>query len=1065
MSERSESADERSVLNTDGSLVDILREKYHVPALLAVVAVMLYVRLIPYGRFIVDGEVLFSGNDAWYHLREVQYTVRNWPSTIPFDPWTYFPFGTSTGQFGTLYDQLVATVALIIGLGSPSEALVAKTLLVAPAVFGALTAIPVYLIGKRLGGRFAGVVSAVVLMLLPGTFLQRTLVGVADHNGVEPLFQAFAVFALLVAFGIAEREKPVWELVSDRDLDDLRSPLLWSVLAGVATALYMWVWPPGVLLVGVVGGFIVLKQVSDTINGGSPEPIAFAGAVSMTVTGLLMLLQVDTIGFTATRFSLIQPGLAFAVALGSVFVAFLARQWESRDLSLALFPVAIFGLIFVGLGALAVVAPDAFGTIRTNLLRTVGFNAGAQTRTIAEARPFLDPALLGGASATDQILNEYGLTLFLGVVAVASILIRPLLRKGERREYAYVGVSFAVIALIFLAPGILSAVAEPLDGAFGNIPVTAQLLGLVVVTALIVGATLLARYDAERLFVVVWAAFITSAAFTQIRFNYYLAVVVAVLTGFLVAEAVSLLDISSTDTSDGMDIGGWQVMILAVIALIVFAPLAGLGAASGAAWDRSQNHGPGSITQWDDSLTWMQNNTPAEGNYDGAGNAQQLDYYGTYQEGQGNHDYPEGAYGVMSWWDYGHWITVQGERIPTANPFQQGANTAANFLLAPSEGDAQDVLAGMDDQQTDEGNQTRYVMVDYQMATPGQKFGAPIVFYDADNVSQSDFYYTLYQGNQQQGYQGVSTINEQRYYDSMMVRLYQYHGSAVSPQPVVLDYEMQTVTNPNTGESLNIRTLPSGNESAVKQFQNMSAARQFVAEDGTAQIGGLGNIPSERVPALEHYRLVKASESSVQTQQGGGPAWVKTFERVDGATVEGSGAPANATVTARVQMNVSSQDSTFVYTQQAQTNENGEFTMTLPYSTSEYDEFGPDNGHTNVSVRANSSYSFSTGLTAADNGSIVAYSGSADITEAQVLGEDDAATQVQLEEQVLGNQNQNQNATANETAPNDATTTDDGNETVTDNSTTGNATESLSASPTADSVGVFAPERTVATHN
>ena len=1052
MSERSESADERSVLNTDGPLVDALREKYHVPALLAVVAVMLYVRLIPYGKFIVDGEVLFSGNDAWYHLREVQYTVRNWPSTMPFDPWTYFPFGTSTGQFGTLYDQIVATVALIVGLGSPSEQLVAQTLLVAPAVFGALTAIPVYLIGKRLGGKPAGVVSAVVLMLLPGTFLQRTLVGVADHNGVEPLFQAFAVFALLVAFGIAEREKPVWELVADRDLDALRTPLVWSALAGVATALYMWVWPPGVLLVGVVGGFIVLKQVSDTVNGGSPEPIAFAGAVSMTVTGLLMLVQVDTIGFTATRFSLIQPGLAFAVAVGSVFVAFLARQWEQRDVDLRTFPVAVFGIVFVGLGVLAVVAPDAFGTIRTNLLRTVGFNAGAQTRTIAEARPFLDPQLLGGASAADQILNEYGLTLFIGVVAVGSILVRPLLRKGETREYAYVGGSLAVIALIFLAPGLLRAVAEPLDGAFGNVPVTSQLLGLVVVTALIVGATLLARYDAERLFVVVWAAFIASAAFTQIRFNYYLAVVVAVLTGFIVAEAVALLDLRSIGSADNAaGIGGWQVMILAVIVLLVFAPLAGLGAASGAAWERSERHNPGSITQWDDSLAWMQNNTPAEGNYGGAGNAEQLDYYGTYQEGEGNHDYPEGAYGVMSWWDYGHWITVQGERIPNANPFQQGATTAANFLLAPSEGDAQDVLSGMDDQHVGEGNQTRYVMVDYQMATPGQKFGAPIVFYDADNVSQQDFYYSIYQGDRQQGYRPVTTINEQRYYESMMVRLYQHHGSSVSPQPVVLDYEMTTVTNPNTGESVTIRTLPSGNGSQpIQRFQNMSAARQFVAEDGTAQIGGFSNIPSERVPALEHYRLVKASDSSARTQQGSGPAWVKTFERVDGATVEGSGAPANATVTARVEMNVPSQSSSFVYTQQAQTNENGEFTMTLPYSTTGYDEFGPQNGHTNVSVRANSSYTFSTGLTAADNGSIVAYSGTADVSEAQVLGEDDSATQVQLESQTLGNQSASEGTTDNQTATdNTTTTTSEDNTTVTNDTATNESAQSLSA-PTTD---------------
>ena len=34
--------------------------------------------------------------------------------------------------------------------------------------------------------------------------------------------------------------------------------------------------------------------------------------------------------------------------------------------------------------------------------------------------------------------------------------------------------------------------------------------------------------------------------------------------------------------------------------------------------------------------------------------------------------------------DYGHWITTLGERIPTANPFQQNARQAANFLLVPN---------------------------------------------------------------------------------------------------------------------------------------------------------------------------------------------------------------------------------------------------------------------------------------------------------------------------------------------------------------------------------------------
>ena len=64
-----------------------------------------------------------------------------------------------------------------------------------------------------------------------------------------------------------------------------------------------------------------------------------------------------------------------------------------------------------------------------------------------------------------------------------------------------------------------------------------------------------------------------------------------------------------------------------------------------------------------------------------------LDYYGQYDR-TGDFEYPEGAYGVLSWWDYGHWITGEGERIANANPFQQNVREAADFLLAQDEEEA-----------------------------------------------------------------------------------------------------------------------------------------------------------------------------------------------------------------------------------------------------------------------------------------------------------------------------------------------------------------------------------------
>jgi dolichyl-diphosphooligosaccharide--protein glycosyltransferase len=992
------------------SVLDRLEEWYTVPALLVVMVVMLRIRLLSYDAFVRGEDVLFSGNDAWYHLREVNYTVRNWPATMPFDPWTYFPFGTSTGQFGTLYDQLVATAALAVGLGSPSSDLVAKTLLVAPAVFGALTAVPTYLIGKRLGGRVAGLFGAVLLALLPGLFLSRTLVGVSDHNGVEPFFQAFAILGMIVAVEVAERELPIWELVADRDVDALRTPTLWAALGGFAVAMYMWVWPPGVLVVGIIGVFTVVKMASDVRNGDSPEPVAYAVAVSMLVTAVLMLVPLSATSFSPTQFSLIQPGLAVAVAAGAVFLAWLARQWDARDVDADLYPVAVLGLVFASIGALAVAAPGVWSLVENNLLRIVGFAANAETRTIGEAQPYLGPSNLrqqGFVTASGQpdrigrILNDYGFTLFTAIAATVWLVAKPLLDEGETRHYAYVAGSLGLVVVLFLFPGVPAGLADLL----GSDP---QIVGLGLVSLVVVGAAMLADYDGQHLLVVVWAAFVASAAFTQLRFHYYLAVVVAVLNAFLVGELLRTIDLTSLqDVVE--DVETYQVLTLVVVVLVVLAPVlvvplnvrnTGSPSAdqSATAWVAAENHGPQGVTNWDASLQWMSEQTPAEGELGGANS--DLPYYGTYSRGDGDFAYPEGSYGVQSWWDYGHWITVRGERIPNANPFQQGATSAANFLLAPNETAAEDVLAA----QSTEGENTRFVMVDWQMATPGSKFDAPVVFYDRSNVSSSDFYEYVYQQSQQGGFRQQVQLRHQRYYESLMVRLYEYHGSAMEPerangQVIVVDYEDRSVQNPQTGERFTIKTAPA-NGSSIRQFPNVSAARSFVQRDGSAQIGGVGPFPSERVPALEHYRLVR---DSAESAGGSYPSltrrsYVKTFERVPGATVRGSNGPPNATVTATVRMRSPTSNSSFTYTQRARTNDAGEFTMTLPYSTTGYADYGPENGYTNVSVRSTTGhYVLRTPSRLNSSGYIVQYGGNLTVPEGEVNGAEDGEIEVALE--------------------------------------------------------------------
>jgi dolichyl-diphosphooligosaccharide--protein glycosyltransferase len=598
------------------------------------------------------------------------------------------------------------------------------------------------------------------------------------------------------------------------------------------------------------------------------------------------------------------------------------------------------------------------------------------------------------------------------------MLAKPLYREGETVHYGYITGSLAVVGLLFVAPGVPAGIGNALG-------IDGQLVGIGVVAAILVGATLLASYSAVELMVMAWAFLTTSMAFTQLRFHYYLAVVVAVLNAYLFGEALRLVDLQSLE--DLLDVDLWQVMTVVMVLLVITAPVLvvpltvrNTGNAqfdsSQTAWQTAEDGGPGNIANWDGSLRWLSENTPAEGTLGGGESG--MEYYGTYERTD-DFSYPSGAYGVQSWWDYGHWITVRGERIPNANPFQEGATAAANYLLAPNETAAEDVLAS----QSSEGENTRYVMVDWQMATPGSKFGAPVVFYDAAIVSQSDFYAPVY-ASRDDSYNRNFQLRTQRYYESQMVRLYEYHGSAMEPQPVVVDWVDDDVTNRRTGEEFTIRAAPTGNESVLKTFDNVTAAREYAEEDGSAQVGGIGPYPSERVPALEHYRLTKASNRSAlrtsgyvnqlrSTLQVTGlrdpsllyrtqPSWVKTFERVPGATIEGSNARPNATVTAVVGMRVPTTGETFQYRQQTRSDENGEFTMTLPYSTTGYDRYGPENGYTNVSVRATADhYVFRGGgsVQTVDGTPMVVQRGAnVTVPEGKVNGDDAAPIEVELEE-------------------------------------------------------------------
>ncbi|MCE5298166.1 MAG: oligosaccharyl transferase, archaeosortase A system-associated, partial [Methanoregulaceae archaeon] len=434
------------------------------------------------------------------------------------------------------------------------------------------------------------------------------------------------------------------------------------------------------------------------------------------------------------------------------------------------------------------------------------------------------------------------------------------------------------------------------------------------------------EYRPEHIFVLVWAFFIIVAAFRQVRYEYYLAVNIALLGGICVgyalerawpdiramgkkaavkepleepkeqkgsakrkkAEKVQQKAVSKTKINYVNILVAGLVCACALIFAVTSVQLQYAVASSGAIRMNQD---------WRESLEWMNAHTPETG----------MEYETLYD--RDTFSYPETAYGVMSWWDYGHMITYIAKRIPNSNPFQAGVagpNGSAAFFISQSEETTNQIA---------ENQGTRYVITDIEM-TAG-KFWAMATWYNSTE-KQGPYENIFLVPENSQGASSYSpvTVYTDKYFMTTIARLHNFDGSYTPAGQV---YYIEYTTNSGVGPYPVITTA-----TAMDAAQAKAAADQYnqQAEPGTgaAAVSSLIIQPSIDVPALRHYRLVHESPTDVFAEASPDVRYVKVFEYVPGARIRGEG-------TIELPL-VSNTGRSFVY---RQASVNGEFIV--PYST------------------------------------------------------------------------------------------------------------------------------------
>lgn len=206
---------------------------------MAIAALALIIRLVFALDAVIGGGMVFSGSGASYHHKIITAILES-GTFLTSDSALNYPLG-SVNPNPPLFDIMAAVPAKIATLfGMSTSSAVAYSLSFSSPVFGTLSCVAVYFLGKEvLGKKSAGMLAALFLALCPALITQSVL-----SNGTEVSFIVF-VSILMALFAFRAVSK------MPHDSDDIglfkavigtKGVLLNAMLAGMMFLVIMMSW-------------------------------------------------------------------------------------------------------------------------------------------------------------------------------------------------------------------------------------------------------------------------------------------------------------------------------------------------------------------------------------------------------------------------------------------------------------------------------------------------------------------------------------------------------------------------------------------------------------------------------------------------------------------------------------------------------------------------------------------------------------------------------------------------------------------------------------------------------
>jgi len=364
-----------------------LLSRHWIPVSLAVCfTISLLLRILPpYDQIFTDLGIKFAMNDAYYHMRLIDNLVYNFPHFSFYDPYFIFP-GTTVVGGAHFFDWLLASVIWVAGPGSPTQATIDTVGVYLPPVLAALLVIPVYIIGKSVFNKWVGIVATLLIAILPGEFLGRSILGATDHHVAEVLFSTTAIMFLILAL----------------KSDSTKWTRIFAILAGVFLGVYLLTWLGGLLFILIIILFLVIQITSNHLRGVSSARIA--GITVATIFTAFLMNYSRLLPAEVILFFFISVGSILTLVILSHFM--LRQHWHP----------AVFPSVIIGAGVVFLVVINWLYPSFTSYLGMF-LPSGSTATTTLELQPMLSPhgqftwSALWGNFTTTAILAPFALVL------------------------------------------------------------------------------------------------------------------------------------------------------------------------------------------------------------------------------------------------------------------------------------------------------------------------------------------------------------------------------------------------------------------------------------------------------------------------------------------------------------------------------------------------------------------------------------------------------------------------------------------------------------------------------